>query len=70
MGTIAILIRSTPPGGAVMLTVTDLEDLVKHVAGEAGHARSERVEEILSGLIDKIEGLLDLYADDGGHTRG
>ena len=56
-------IKSTPPGDEVMLTVSDLEFLVGHVAGEANHAKSERVEEILGGLFDKIEHLLDLYGD-------
>jgi len=55
-------IRSTPPGDEVMLTVSDLEVLVGHVAGEANHAKSERVEEILSGVFEKIEALLDFYA--------
>jgi len=56
-------IKSTPPGDEVMLTLSDLEDLVGHVAGEANHAKSERIEEILSGVFDKIEELLDLYAE-------
>jgi hypothetical protein len=62
-------IKSTPPGDEVMLTVSDLEDLVGHVAGEANHAKSERIEEILSGVFDKIEELLDIYAE-GDDTRG
>jgi hypothetical protein len=56
-------IKSTPPGDEVMLTASDLEFLVGHVAGEANHAKSERVEEILGGLYDKIERLLDVYGD-------
>ena len=63
-------IKSTPPGGEVMLTLSDLEDLVGHVAGEANHAKSERVEAILSEIFDKIEELLDLYAEEDEHTRG
>ena len=55
-------IRSTPPRDEVMLTVSDLEVLVGHVAGEANRAKSERVEEILNGIFEKIEELLDLYA--------
>jgi hypothetical protein len=51
-------INSTPPGEEVMLTIGDLEDLVNHVAGEANHAKSERIERILSGIFDKIEALL------------
>ncbi len=62
-------IRSTPPGGEVMLTLSDLEDLVGHVAGEANHARSERIEDVLSGIFEKIEELLDLYAEDDRPTR-
>jgi hypothetical protein len=54
-------IKSTPPGDEVMLTVGDLEVLVGHIAGEANHAKSERVEEILSGIFVKIEELLAFY---------
>jgi hypothetical protein len=57
-------IRSTPPGGEAMLTLSDLEDLAGHVAGEANHARSERTEKILGDIFDKIEELLDLYAEE------
>jgi hypothetical protein len=62
-------IRSTPPGDEVMLTVSDLAFLVGHVAGEANHAKSERVEEIPSGLFEKTEAILDLYAGEDEHTR-
>jgi hypothetical protein len=58
-------IRSTPPGGEVMLSLGDLDDLAGHVAGEANHAKSERTESILSDIFDKIEGQLDLYAEEG-----
>jgi hypothetical protein len=60
-------IKSTPPGDEVMLTLSDLEDFVGHVAGEANHAKTERIEEILSGIFDKIEELLDLYAEVDEH---
>ncbi len=63
-------IKSTPPGDEVMLTLGDLEVLVGHVAGEANHAKTERIEEILSGIFDKIEELLDLYAEEDEPTRG
>ena len=55
-------IKSTPPGDELMITISDLEDLVGHVAGEANHAKSERVEEILNGIFIKIEELLTFYA--------
>jgi hypothetical protein len=51
-------IRSTPPGKEVMLALRDLEVLAGHVAGEANHAKSERIAGILGGLFDKIEDLL------------
>jgi hypothetical protein len=58
-------IRSAPPGGEVMLTLGDLDDLAGHVAGEANHAKSDRTESILSEIFDKIEGLLYLYVEEG-----
>jgi hypothetical protein len=57
-------VRSTPPGEPVMITLGHLEDLAGHVAGEANHAKTERIEGILSGIYEKIEKLLDLYADE------
>ncbi len=63
-------IKSTPPGDEVMLTLSDLEFLVGHVAGEANHAKTERIEEILSGIFDKIEELLASYAEEDEPNRG
>ncbi len=62
-------IKSTPAGDEVMLTLSDLEFLVGHVAGEANHAKTERMEEILSGIFVKIEELLDLYNEEDEQTR-
>jgi hypothetical protein len=53
-----------------MLTLGDLEFLVGHVAGEANHAKTERIEEILSGIFDKIEELLASYAEEDEPNRG
>lgn len=58
-------IRSTPPGREVMLTLGDLDDLAGHVAGEANHAKDRQTGDILGELFDKIEGLLDLYGQEG-----
>ena len=55
-------LRSTPAGLPVQIRLGDLDDLAGHVAGEANHARSERTEEILSGLFEKIEELLAFHA--------
>jgi hypothetical protein len=55
-------IRSTPPGVPVKISLSDLDSMAGHVAGEANHAKSERTEEILGGLFEKIEELLTLYA--------
>jgi hypothetical protein len=62
-------IRSTPPGEPVEVSIGDLDDMAGHVAGEANHAKSERMEEILSGLFDKVERLVFLYAQVSGPTN-
>jgi hypothetical protein len=59
-------IRSTPPDEPIAISLSHLEDLAGHVAGEANHAKSARTEEILSGIYEKIEELLDLYAEEPG----
>ena len=61
---VEVAIRTTPPGGEVMLTLSDLEDLAGHVAGEANYAKNERTQNILGEIFDKIEGLLDLYVEE------
>ena len=58
-------IRSATPGGEVMLTLSDLDDLAGHVAGEANHAKNKRTGDILGDIFDKIDGLLDLYVEEG-----
>jgi hypothetical protein len=55
-------LRSTPAGVPMKIRLGDLDDLAGHVAGEANHARSERTEEILSALFEKIEDLLSFHA--------
>ena len=55
-------IQSTPPSMPVKISLGDLDDMAGHVAGEANHAKTERTEEILGGLFEKIEQLLALYA--------
>ncbi len=63
-------VRSTPPGEPVMITLGDLEDMAGHVAGEANHAKTERTEELLSDIYEKIEELLDTYAEESGPAKG
>jgi hypothetical protein len=58
-------IRSAPPCAEVMLTLRNLDDLAGHVAGEANHAKNKRTCDILGDIFDKIEGLLDLYVQEG-----
>jgi hypothetical protein len=62
-------LKSTPAGEPVMITLGDLEDMAGHVAGEANHAKSERKEEILSSIYEKIEELLDHYAEESGPAK-
>ena len=55
-------IRSTLPGVPVKIRLGDLDDMAGHVAGKPNYAKTERTEEILRGLFEKIEQLLALYA--------
>ncbi len=57
-------VRSTPSGEPVMLTLGDLEDLAGHVAAEANHAKDGRTEDRLQAIYEKVEELLDVYAED------
>jgi len=56
------VIRFTQPGKPVEISIGDLDDMAGQIAGEANHASSERAEEILSGLFEKVERLVYLYA--------
>ncbi len=62
-------IRSTPPSRPVQISLSDLNNMAGHVAGEANHAKSERTEEVLSGLFEKIEELLGLYSEESGSAK-
>lgn len=63
-------VRSTPTGEPVLIALGDLKDMAGHVAGEANHAKSERAEGILGDIYEKIEELLDLYAEESGPAKG
>jgi hypothetical protein len=62
-------LKSTPAGEPIMISLGDLEDMSGHVAGEANHAKSERKEEILSSIYEKIEELLDHFAEESGPPK-
>ena len=47
----------------VSLTLDDLEELHGHVAAEANHARSARLQAALDRVLRKIEGVMETYSD-------
>jgi hypothetical protein len=58
------VIKSTPPGEPVLLTLDDLDDLAGHVAAAANHARDARLRKKLDTVSSKIDRLLGEYTDE------
>ncbi len=53
------IIRNTPPGKPVMMTLDTLEDFADYIAGEANHCDSPKQEKKLDALLLKIESVED-----------
>jgi hypothetical protein len=62
-------IRDTPASARVRISLSGVESLAGHVAGEANHARDKEIERGLDGIFIKVEELLDAYTgrDETGH---
>ena len=61
---LADLIRFTPTGAPVLLTLDDLEDLGGYVAAEANHTTDKNVRKKLDAISSKIQDLLETHADE------
>jgi hypothetical protein len=57
------IIRETPTGKPVMMTLDDLEDFAGYIAAEANHTEDEKLARKLDKVYDKCHNLLDTYTD-------
>ena len=62
--TIEQIIRETPSGKPVMMTLGDLDDFGGYVAAEANHCEDKKREKKLDTIFGKIQDLLDTYTDE------
>ena len=58
------IIRDTPSGKPVMMTLDDLEDFGGFIAAEANHCDDKKKQKKLDAIFQKIENLMDRYTDE------
>jgi hypothetical protein len=57
------VVRDTPSGQPVMMSLDDLDDFGGYVAAEANHCEDKRKTKKLDAIFEKIQGLLDKFTD-------
>jgi hypothetical protein len=60
------MVRSTPSGKPMMLTLDDLEDFGGFIAAEANHCDDRGKQKKLDAIFDKIQTLQDGHTEEGG----
>jgi hypothetical protein len=58
------IVRDTPAGKPLMLTLDDLEDLSGYIAAEANHCDDSKKRKKLDTVFEKIQGVMDRYTDE------
>lgn len=58
------IIRDTPSGKPVMLTLDDLDDFGGFIAAEANHCDDNKKQKKLDAIFEKVQRLLDTHTDD------
>ena len=58
------IVRSTPTGKPVMMTLNDLDELGGYITAEANHCDDKNVQRRLDKLFDRLQEELESY-DDG-----
>jgi hypothetical protein len=58
------IIRDTPAGKPVMLTLDDLEDFRGYIAAEANHCDDSKKQKKLDTVFEKIQSVMDRYTDE------
>jgi hypothetical protein len=57
------VIRDTPTGKSVMMTLDDLDDFGGYLAAEANHTKDRKLRAKLDTIFNKVERLLGRYTD-------
>ena len=58
------IIRDTPAGKPVMLTLDDLEDFSGYIAAEANHCDDNKKQKKLDTVFEKIQSVMDRHTDE------
>lgn len=58
------IVRDTPSGQPVRMTLDDLDDFGGYVAAEANHCQDKSKAKKLDAIFEKIQGLLDKFTDE------
>ncbi len=58
------IIRETPTGKPVMMTLDELDDFGGYIAAEANHCDDKKKEKKLDTVFEKIQSVMDRYTDE------
>jgi len=58
------VVRDTPSGKPIQLTLDDWDDFGGFLAAEANHTPDKKLQKKLEGIFQKIQGVLDTYTDE------
>jgi len=58
------IVRETPLGEAIRLTLDEWDDFAGYIAAEANHTDDRKLEKKLDAIFEKIQNLLDTYTDE------
>jgi hypothetical protein len=58
------IIRETPTGKPVMMTLDDLDNFGGYIAAEANHCDDKKKEMKLDAVFEKIQSVMDRYTDE------
>jgi len=58
------IIRDTPSGKPMILTLDDLEDFSGYIAAEANHCDDRKMQKKLDTVLEKIQSVMDKYTDE------
>lgn len=57
------IIRSTPSGKPVMMTLDELEDFGGYIAAESNHCDDKKKQKKLDAIFEAVQGVMDNYTD-------
>ncbi len=63
------VVRETPPGKPIALTLAEWDLFAGFIAGEANHTPDKKLQKRLDAISEKIQKVLDSYTDEEPHRK-